>query len=199
MKKQSTLFPEQEITVLTELSLKEAEEIAEQIKTAVAAHCEKIEVAGSIRRRKPVVHDIDFVAVAKDDLEWQKISQTLKHKKAKLLCSGKSVTKALVPSEKGLFQVDFYRAQPNTLGIHLLVRTGSAEHNTWLASLAISKGMRIKYSEGLTKDGNVIAGETEQSVFEALGLPTPEPSQREIVGNKPIWMPNSETKQKAAG
>jgi DNA polymerase (family 10) len=194
MKKQSTLFPEHELTVLTELSLIEAEAIAEQIKTAVAPHCERIEIAGSIRRQKPTVHDIDFVAIAKSNLEWQKISETLKHKKAKLLCSGDRVIKELVPSEKDLFQVDFYRAQPNTLGIHLLVRTGSAEHNTWLASLAISKGMRIKYSEGLTKDNKVIAGETEQSVFEALGLPTPEPAEREIVDNKPLWLPHSETK-----
>ena len=194
MKKQVTLFPEHEPTVLTELSLIEAQTIAEQIQTAVTPHCDKLEIAGSIRRQKPIVHDIDFVAIAKNDLEWQKISQTLKRTKAKLLCSGSSVIKALVPMENGLFQVDFYRAQPNTLGIHLLVRTGSAEHNTWLASLAISKGMRIKYSEGLTKDGKVIAGENEQSVFEALGLPTPAPSEREIVGDKPMWMPNSEIK-----
>ncbi len=193
MKKQSTLFPEAEVPVLVELSLKEAEKLAEQIQTAVAAHCERIAIAGSIRRQKSTVHDIGFVAIAKSDLEWQKISQTLKHKKAKLLCSGNSVIKAQAPLEKGFFQVDFYRAQPNTWGIHLLVRTGSAEHNTWLASLAISKGMRIKYSEGLTKDNNVIAGETEQSVFHALGLPTPEPPQREIVDDKPVWMPSSAT------
>ena len=194
MNKQSTLFPEHELSVLKELSLKEAQAIAEQTKTSVASYCEKLEVAGSIRRQKPTVHDVDFVAIAESDLGWQKITQTLKHHKAKLLCSGNSVIKALVPCEKGVFQVDFYRAQPNTWGIHLLVRTGSAEHNTWLASLAISKGMRIKYSQGLVKDDFVIAGETEQSVFEALGLPIPEPPQREIVGNKPVWMPDSETK-----
>jgi len=193
MKKQSTLFPDHELAVLTELSLKDAEAIAEQIKTAVAAHCERIETAGSIRRQKPTVHDIDFVAVAKSDLEWQKISQTLKHKNAKLLCAGNSVIKALLRCEKGLFQVAFSRAQLNTWGIHLLVRTGSAEHNTWLASLAISNGMRIKYSEGLTKDSSIIAGENEQNVFEALDLPYPLPSQREIVDNKPIWMPSSQT------
>jgi DNA polymerase (family 10) len=93
-----------------------------------------------------------------------------------------------MPCEKGLFQVDFYRAQPKTLGIHLLVRTGSAEHNTWLASLAISKGMRIKYSEGLIKEGKVIARETEKGVFEALGLPYPLPPEREIVDGKPVWL-----------
>ena len=70
----------------------------------------------------------------------------------------------------------------------MLVRTGSADHNVWLASYAISKGMRIKYSEGLIKDKSVIAGETEKGVFEALGLPYPLPSEREIVDSKPVWM-----------
>ena len=188
MNRQATLFAEDDVPVLAELDLKQAEVIADRVKASVCSHCSRIEVVGSIRRQKATVHDIDFVAIAKSDLEWQKIGQALKRKKAKLLCAGNSVIKALLRCEKGLFQVDFYRAHPNSWGIHLLVRTGSAEHNTWLAALAISKGMRIKYSEGLTKDDNVIAGETEQSVFEALGLPFQVPSQREIVGDKPVWL-----------
>ena len=59
----------------------------------------------------------------------------------------------------------------------------------WLAGCAISKGMRIKYSEGLINDNSVIAGETEKGVFEALGLPCPLPAEREIVDGKPVWMP----------
>jgi DNA polymerase/3'-5' exonuclease PolX len=58
----------------------------------------------------------------------------------------------------------------------------------WLAGYAISKGMRLKYSEGLIKDDAVIAGESEKGVFEALGLPYPSPSEREIVEYKPVWM-----------
>lgn len=50
LKKQSTLFPEYEVTVLAELDLRDAETLAHQIKTAVEAQCDKIEVAGSIRR-----------------------------------------------------------------------------------------------------------------------------------------------------
>jgi DNA polymerase/3'-5' exonuclease PolX len=87
MKRQSTLFPEAKVPVLAELSLEEAEKTAEQIKAAVAAHCEKIEIAGSIRRQKATVHDIDFVVVARSDSKWQKISETLKCMKAKLNCS----------------------------------------------------------------------------------------------------------------
>ena len=188
-KKQSTLFPESEVTVIPELDLKEAEKIVAQVKAAVEPHCERLEVAGSIRRQKSKVHDIDFVAVTKNDAEWQKINEKLKKLKAKPNCSGNSVIKAFLPCQNGLFQVDFYRAKPQTFGIHLLVRTGSAEHNVWLAGCAISKGMRIKYSEGLIKENSIIAGETEHGVFEALGLPCPLPSEREINEGKPVWMP----------
>jgi DNA polymerase/3'-5' exonuclease PolX len=189
MKKQSTLFPEDEVPLLAELDLKEAEKIADQVKTAVCAYCERIEVAGSIRRQKPKVHDIDFVVVTKGDAGWRSISEELKHLKAKPNdCSGSSAIKALLPNQNGLFQVDFYRAKPSPFGIYLLVRTGSANHNVWLASYAISKGMKIKYSEGLIKEGNVIAGTEEKEVFTALDLPYPSPSEREVLENKPIWM-----------
>jgi DNA polymerase/3'-5' exonuclease PolX len=60
----------------------------------------------------------------------------------------------------------------------------------WLAGCAISKGMRIKYSEGVTKDNSIIAGATEKGVFEALALPFPSPCQREIFEGKPLWMPS---------
>jgi DNA polymerase/3'-5' exonuclease PolX len=188
MKRQATLFPEKEKPVLAELALKEAEKLANQLRSAVSAHCYQIEIAGSIRRQKPFVHDIDFVAVAKSDTEWKKISEELKRLKAKQDCSGSSIIKAYLPLQNGLFQVDFYRAKPSTFGIHLLIRTGSAEHNMWLAGYAISQGMRLKYSEGLIKENRAIAGEDEKVVFEALGLPCPIPAQREIVDNKPLWM-----------
>ena len=171
MKKQVTLFPQDAAKIILELDLEEAEKTAAKVKATVEALCELIEVAGSIRRQKSKVHDIDFVVVAKSDADWQRINDKLKQLKAKPNCSGNSVIKAFVPCENGFFQVDFYRAKPSTFGILLLVRTGSAEHNMWLAGCAISMGMRIRYSEGLIKDGVAIAGETEQGVFEALGLP----------------------------
>jgi DNA polymerase/3'-5' exonuclease PolX len=48
--------------------------------------------------------------------------------------------------------------------------------------------MRLKYSEGLLKGDAVVAGETEEGVFEALGLPCPEPQEREVVDGKPLWL-----------
>ncbi len=185
--KQSTLFPEEQTPILKELALPEVRSLAEEVKAAVAVHCDKIEIAGSIRRQRPTVHDIDFVVVANSDAEWQKINEALRRLKAKPNCQGNAVIKAYVPCETGLFQVDFYRAKPETFGIHLLVRTGSADHNMWLAAYANSKGMRLKYSQGLLKEEKAVAGENEKAVFEALGLPYPTPSEREIVDGKPIW------------
>ena len=187
MKRQSTLFSADETPVITELDLKEAERVANQIKTFAEPQCDSIEVVGSIRRQKPRVHDVDFVAVAKTDASWHKISEELKRMKAKQSCSGNSVIKAFLPCQNGLFKVDFYRAQPSTLGINLLIRTGSAEHNMWLAGYAISNNMRIKYSKVLVKDGTVVAGEDEKGVFDALNLPIPKPTEREIVDGKPVW------------
>jgi DNA polymerase/3'-5' exonuclease PolX len=189
MKKQSTLFPQEAVKIIAELNLEDAQKVAAQIKATVEPLCELIEVAGSIRRQKNKAHDIDFVVVAKSDGEWQKINEKLGRLKAKPNCSGNSVIKAYVPCQDGFFQVDFYRAKPSTFGIYLLVRTGSADHNMWLAGHAFSKGMRLKYSEGLIKEGEAVAGESERGVFEALGLlPYPLPNEREVIDGKPVWM-----------
>jgi DNA polymerase/3'-5' exonuclease PolX len=185
---QLKLFPESDFVVLEALKLEEAEIIAVQVRAKVEGCCDRLELVGSIRRRKPEVHDVDFVALTQNDAGWVKIVAELKKLKAKTLCSGKSVIKTLVPFESGFFQVDFYRATPKTLGIHKLVRTGSAEHNMWLASCACSKGMRLQYSQGLIRDGVAVAGEDEKGVFEALDLSCPEPKEREVVGGKPIWL-----------
>ncbi len=62
----------------------------------------------------------------------------------------------------------------------------------WLAGYALSKGYRLKYSEGLMKEEATLAGETEESVFSALDLPCPEPQKREVLDGKPIWLQSNQ-------
>ena len=69
MTKQATLFPQNEPSVLAELGLEEATQLANEIKVAVEVLCDKVEVAGSIRRQRSKVHDIDLVVVAKSDAD----------------------------------------------------------------------------------------------------------------------------------
>ena len=105
MKKQVTLFPQDAVKIIAELDLTEAERTAAIVNAAVEAHCDLIEVAGSIRRQKPRVHNIDFVVVAKSDADWQRINEKIKQLKAKPNCSGNSVIKAFalaIPHEDAI-------------------------------------------------------------------------------------------------
>ena len=179
MGKQSTLFPEAKKETLEELEFSEANQIAEEVKFQVVRYCEKIVVVGSIRRNKPTVRDVDFVVVT-NDLDWYNLGQELRRMKTKKVTAGNKIIKTLYPVKDKYFQLDFYRASNDNFGVIKLIRTGSADHNMWLAQLAISKGMRIKFSQGLIKDEKVIAGKTEEGIFEALEIPYKEPKDREI-------------------
>jgi DNA polymerase/3'-5' exonuclease PolX len=184
---QTTLFPGRETKVLTELDLETAERIANEVKSKVKGACEMIEVVGSIRRKKPKVHDVDFVVLTSDS-NWNEIVQILKRSRATINCAGKAVIKTLFPYEEIQVKIDFYRAKPSTYGIHKLIRTGSAAHNMWLAGYAISKGFRLKYSLGLLKGNTVVTGESEEKVFTALELPCPAPQERQVIEGKPAWL-----------
>ena len=185
--KQVKLFGGEGPAVLSKLELAKAQVLAKQVEGAVNSLCDKLALVGSIRRHRPTVGDVDFVAVGSDG-NWSLIIHVLKKANAEVICAGKSVIKLNYPIEGCLFQVDFYRATKQTFGIQEIIRTGSADHNMWLAGYAISRGFRWKYSEGLMKDEAVVAGETEESVFSALGLQCPEPELREVVDGKPVWM-----------
>lgn len=154
------------------MELERAKKIAEKVLERVSPYCSKIEVAGSVRRGKPQVNDIDFVLIPSDP--WN-----LTHE---IMGLGPS-TAAGDKLKRVKFddvQVDFYYATPETWATLLLIRTGSKESNIRLASLAKKKGWRLAASgDGLFNEkGQRIAGDSEESIFEALGLLYQEPWQR---------------------
>jgi DNA polymerase (family 10) len=179
---QKTLFPKPEMNVLRDLDRPEVEPLALNILLAVKPLCERVEFAGSLRRRKGRINDFDLVVQPKAN-SWLEIIKVLRHEfNVVTEKQGDKLAIFYVPlAEHGHVQLDLYRATESTWGILLLVRTGSKEHNVYLCNVAISKGMRLLYSQGLVdKDGKVIAGKTEEEVFEALGLPFIIPQDREI-------------------
>lgn len=192
MVKQKKLFGEEEVETVEKLELKVANDIAINILTMVDAQCKKIEIVGSIRRQRKKVHDIDFVVLPYDLIHWRKIKEAmLVWMDAKVVAAGDQILRVLVkpsPNSKKYVQVDFYGAKPETYGIYKLVRTGSTEHNIWLAKYAIKKGMRLRYSQGLiSADKDVTVGATEKAIFDKLKLPFIEPKLREMDGLKPVW------------
>jgi DNA polymerase/3'-5' exonuclease PolX len=193
MSKQSRLFgEEEEIKKVEKLNLVQAESIAGTALSLVDAWCKKIEIVGSIRRKRPEIHDIDFVVLTYEDEHdehWKSLKDSMiTIAGVKVILNGDLIFRTLYPLLGGEWvQVDFYRATSGTYGIHKLIRTGSAEHNIYLAKLAIKKGMRLQYSRGLVTDGHAVLGLTEEEIFRELELPWIEPPLREIINGKPAW------------
>lgn len=184
--KQAPLFPDEpdRMNVLRELDRAEVEPLAFKILATISPYCERAEVAGSIRRRRPAVNDIDIVVQPKSGYWLQIVKEIRREFDAVTGKQGEKLATLFVPfaskQGQGHVQLDFYRASQSTWGALLLVRTGSKEHNIYLCNLAIRKGLRLQYSRGLVdKDGNVVAGKTEEEIFEALGLSFIAPQDRE--------------------
>ena len=183
--KQTKLFGSDEVKIFTKIPLDKARAISEQVLNIVSKWLDPAEIVGSVRRGKPFCRDLDFVGVGSLKNAVRALSRSYK---TEFKVQGKKVTKLYIETNLGKsVQVDLYCATPSTFGIHKIIRTGSAEHNIWLANYAMSKGFRLKYSEGLLKNRVVVAGETEKGVFEALGLKVPTPEDRAIVDRKPMW------------
>lgn len=192
--KQSSLFPNASkpsntLNVLQGLDRAEVEPLGIMISHVLGAFCDRILFAGSLRRGKNVVNDLDFVVLPKilPPGCWVNMLKALrKDFDAVTQKQGDKLATLYLPFSSlkqgpGHIQVDFYRADASTWGILLLVRTGSKEHNVKLCNLAIQKGLRLQYSVGLTdRSGRVVAGRTEEEVFHALGLPYIDPKDREV-------------------
>ena len=155
------------------MELNEARRLSQEIVGQLAPYCERIEVAGSIRRRMLFCRDIDIVLIPLNQGQLAVAIQALGEARR----AGKAIQERLY---RGV-QVDLYFATPETWATLLLIRTGSIKHNVKLTSLAKRRGWHL-YASGrglFNEDGQRIAGDTEKSFFEALGLPYAEPWERE--------------------
>lgn len=153
---------------------------------------ESVDVAGSIRRGRVVVNDVDLVIVPKrrglrDLLGETAVSMNetavaiLERAKAdswRVLQAGEEIIQ-IETSRVTPVQVDFFFAKPATRASVLLCRTGSKEHNVWLCSQATARGLHWKPNVGLMRGEEVLPAESEREIYERLGLTYLEPGQRE--------------------
>jgi len=174
------------------MKLKEASALADRIVNNIKHLCdsEHVMVVGSIRRKRPEVHDIDIVLIPQSWM-WNTIIQTIKTNwLAQVVEAGQELARLMVPTgatsetvrgyELSLRQVDIYRARPETWGVLLLIRTGSIQHNIKLCSRAKSMGMMLSAAKGVIKDEKVIASRTEEEIFKALEMDFVDPENREV-------------------
>src|SRR5690606_22247182 len=91
-------------------------------------------------------------------------------------------TKTSVSTRKGL-QIDLRVVAPQQIGAALLYFTGSKAHNIKLRQRAIDRGFTLnEYALEEMATGRVVASDSEEAIYEALGLPFIPPSLREDSG-----------------
>ena len=138
---------------------------------------QQVELAGSFRRRKESVGDLDLLVCGGDAGQ---IMQAFTTHPSVVDVLGRGDTKSSVRLDIGL-QVDLRVVPEASFGAALLYFTGSKEHNIELRKLAIEKGMSLN-EYGLTKGERTVAARTEADVYQALGLAWITPELRESRG-----------------
>lgn len=177
------------------MKLNEAQKIAEEVKGWLTPYCKKIEIAGSIRRQKAEVGDVELLCIPKPSMDLFGAMQGDElglgiqrlvlgnHLDYRLNSKGSKVygirNKLLTHVTSG-FPIDIFSTDESVWATAMVVRTGPKESNIRIAMAAKKKGWRfLAYGAGFRKeDGTVIVCTSEREIFEAVGLEYKEPEER---------------------
>ena len=144
---------------------------------AKVAGVQKVTVAGSFRRMRETVGDLDILVAA--DAGSPVMERFTGYGEVKNVLS-RGETRSSVTLKSGL-QVDLRLVPPESYGAALHYFTGSKAHNIAVRKLGQARGLKIN-EYGVFKGERRVAGETEESVFAAVGLPWIPPELREDRG-----------------
>ncbi len=166
-----------------EIPYREAKEIADKLISLLSPHCYRIEIAGSIRREKDIVGDVEICCIPKpyqtglfqDGIaeivnQWQKVKGELEYGKTKY-------TQRILP--EGI-KLDLFFAEEGNWGLIFAIRTGSADYShKVLANGWVKRGYK---SEGgyLMQNGKTYEVREEKDLFERIGVEYVEPKHRTI-------------------
>jgi DNA polymerase (family 10) len=157
----------------------EAESMVEDLCEYMKKQCDSLKEivpAGSYRRRKETVGDLDLLVQTDDVQQVQNVFGNYPHTE-EILWQGKQ--KMSVRLESGL-QVDLRFFEKQAFGAALQYFTGSKSHNVKLRKRAKRKNLKInEYGVFQEKDDKIVAGETEEEVYQAVDLPWIFPELRE--------------------
>lgn len=140
----------------------------------------RCDAAGSYRRRKETVGDVDiliaFDDAATNEERSDRIAKAIKKIPTVDAIVAKGETRLAFNLKTGL-RVDIRLVKPDEWGSAFLYFTGDKEHNITLRRLAIVQGMKLN-EYALTKKESVVASREEEDIYKALGLPYIEPRNR---------------------
>ena len=154
-----------------------AEETVAQLSTV--SGCVDCTYAGSLRRMRETIGDVDILAAATDSAPLMEALVALPLV-AEVIAHGS--TKTSIRTTGGM-QVDLRVVRPEVWGAALLYFTGSKAHNIRVREIAVRKGLKLsEYGLFRVEDDSLVVSETEQEVYEQLGLPWIPPTLREDRG-----------------
>ena len=166
------------------MKLANVRRLAETIQEVLRPFCERLEIAGSIRRQRPECGDIDLVLIPRPNALADLKARCLQHATLttdggqNFICQLRGIQLDLFiarPDDR-----DMFHPLPTNFGSLLLCRTGSKEHNIFLVEHAKARGLRWQPYQGvMDATGAVIASRTEEEIFTALGLDFVPPEKRE--------------------
>jgi DNA polymerase (family 10) len=165
----------------TRTPLSVARAIAAQVVAALRAHggVDRIELAGSLRRGRDTVKDIDILVTSREPARVMRTFASLPAA-AEVLAEGP--TRATILHQEGL-HVDLRVVEPEAFGAALQYFTGSKEHNVRVREIAVRMGLRLsEYGVFDETTGVRVAGATEEDVYAAVGLSWIPPELRENAG-----------------
>ncbi len=171
------------------MKLARAQECAKRLVDWLLPFADRVEVAGSVRRGKAEVGDIDLLiiprleeqrdmlgeVVARRNATWVEINRRITEKGWTVQRAGAEIVSFTAAD----VQVDIFWTTEERWGTALLCRTGSKEHNIWLATYAQTRGMKWNPGLGLYHAGRRYS-ETEEGIYKALGIDFIPPEKREI-------------------
>ena len=152
-----------------------AREVYEKLKNL--KEVEEISPAGSVRRMKETIGDVDFLVVSQKP---QKVMAFFTSLPEVIKIWGKGTTKASVKMREG-FNMDIRVIPRKSYGSALQYFTGSKEHNIATRRIAMDKGLKLS-EYGLFRGPKMIAGETEKGIYKVLGMEWIPPEMRENQG-----------------
>ena len=165
----------------TRVLLSVATDLAEEIVAELAAlrSCRKCAYAGSLRRMAETIGDIDILVASAKPEPIMEAFAGLSYVE-RVMARGD--TKTSIRTTKGL-QVDLRVVPPSCWGAALQYFTGSKAHNIRTREIAVRKGLKLsEYGLFDAKSGQLIVAETEEEVYDRLGLPWIHPTLREDRG-----------------
>lgn len=154
-----------------------ANDIYEYLKNKAPVN--KISIAGSIRRWKDTIKDIDILATSEDSKTVMNVFIHMPHVKDIIM---HGPTKSSIIIHEGL-QVDLRVVEEDSFGAALAYFTGSKTHNIRLREMASKLGMKInEYGIFREEDDKKLGGKEEEDIYNLLGLPYIPPELREDTG-----------------